>query len=357
MEWGLGPYIFEIFKSKNHSTMNIGDRVRLLRDKEEGIVYAFLPGNIVEIEIEEGFRIPVLRSEVVTVSPMESQRMKPAESASGSFAKKQEEFPTFSRKAPFAEKGIYLAFVPVNDRELTLHIINNSDWVLPFVVYQDLSGKQSGLASGVLSPRTNQRLTDLLTQNIEQWPIFEVQGLYFREGSDAVKPPFQKRLRCRVQSFYKKKQQVPVLAKEGYVYQLDEENMAGAASDAPAAPTSGSVLAAELRERMLSSEPTISHKKVETPQSVVDLHVEKLSPTSDALSSADKMKLQLDTYERQLEKAIAAGLDEITFIHGAGSGALRQEIHRRLSKHQNVQFFEDAQKEKFGYGATFAKIK
>lgn len=329
----------------------------MLRDKEEGIIYAFLPGNIVEIEIEEGFRIPVLRSEVVTVSPMESQRMKPAESASGSFAKKQEEFPTFSRKAPFAEKGIYLAFVPVNDRELTLHIINNSDWVLPFVVYQDVAGKQSGLASGVLSPRTNQRLTDLLTQNIEQWPIFEVQTLYFREGSNTVKPPFQNRLRCRVQSFYKKKQQVPVLAKEGYVYQLDEENTPSAAApDAPTSSAPATVSAADLRERMLSPEPTTSHK-VETPQSVVDLHAEKLGPTSDALSNADKLKLQLTTFERQLENAIAAGLDEITFIHGAGNGVLRQEIQRRLSKHQNVQFFEDAQKEKFGYGATFAKIK
>ncbi len=332
--------------------MNIGDKVRLLRDKEEGIVYAFLPGNIVEIEIEEGFRIPVLRSEVVSVSPMESQRMKPTESAGGSSAKKQEEFPTFSRKSPFAEKGIYLAFVPVNDRELTVHLINNSDWVMPFVMYQELAGKQSGLASGVLSPRTNHRLTDLLTKDIEQWPIFELQALYFREGNSAVKPPFHKRLRCRVQSFYKKKQQVPVLAKEGYVYQLDEENVTGTA----APPTSAGISAAELRERMLSPETTTSHK-VETPQSVVDLHLEKLSPNPDTLSTADKLKLQLTTFERHLESAIAAGLDEITFIHGAGSGVLRQEIHRRLSQHQNLQFFEDAQKEKFGYGATFAKIK
>ncbi|GHB58838.1 Smr/MutS family protein [Persicitalea jodogahamensis] len=335
--------------------MNIGDKVRLLRDKEEGIVYAFLPGNIVEIEIEEGFRIPVLRSEVVSVSPMESQRLKPAESAGGSFARKQEEFPTFSRKAPFAEKGIYMAFVPVNDLELTVHLINNSDWALPFTVYQDSAGRQAGLASGVLSPRTNQRLTDLLTKDIEQWPIFEVQALYFREGSSDIKPPFHKRLRCRVQSFYKKKQQVPVLAKEGYVYQLDEENVAGPVTpDVPPKPSS--VTASELRERMLSPESTTSHK-VETPQAVVDLHLEKLSPIPDAVSNADKLKLQLATFERQLENAIAAGLDEITFIHGAGSGVLRQEIHRRLSQHKNVQFFEDAQKEKFGYGATFAKIK
>ncbi len=55
--------------------MNIGDKVRLVHGREEGIVYAFLPGNVVEVEIEDGFRIPVLRNEIVTISPVESQRL------------------------------------------------------------------------------------------------------------------------------------------------------------------------------------------------------------------------------------------------------------------------------------------
>ena len=67
--------------------------------------------------------------------------------------------------------------------------------------------------------------------------------------------------------------------------------------------------------------------------------------------------IQLKTFEQQLEKAIASGMDEITFIHGVGNGVLRTELHRRMSKHKNVKFYEDAQKEKFGYGATKVKIK
>jgi dsDNA-specific endonuclease/ATPase MutS2 len=50
-------------------------------------------------------------------------------------------------------------------------------------------------------------------------------------------------------------------------------------------------------------------------------------------------------------------MDEITFIHGAGSGALKNELHRQLGKNQHVQYFKDALKEKFGYGATLVKIK
>jgi dsDNA-specific endonuclease/ATPase MutS2 len=50
-------------------------------------------------------------------------------------------------------------------------------------------------------------------------------------------------------------------------------------------------------------------------------------------------------------------MDEIIFIHGVGNGTLRNELHKRLSGHKNVKYYEDAQKEKFGYGATKVKIK
>ena len=48
--------------------MNIGDRVRLMRGKEEGIVTKLLGNNIIEIEIEDGFTIPVKANEVVVIN-------------------------------------------------------------------------------------------------------------------------------------------------------------------------------------------------------------------------------------------------------------------------------------------------
>jgi hypothetical protein len=56
--------------------MNIGDRVRLLRGREEGIIVGFGSNNLVEVEIEDGFRIPALRSEVVVVAAEEAQRFR-----------------------------------------------------------------------------------------------------------------------------------------------------------------------------------------------------------------------------------------------------------------------------------------
>ena len=51
--------------------MNIGDKVRLLHGKEEGIITKLSSGGQVEIEIEDGFRIPALKSEVVVINEAE----------------------------------------------------------------------------------------------------------------------------------------------------------------------------------------------------------------------------------------------------------------------------------------------
>mgnify|MGYP001801331685 FL=1 len=69
------------------------------------------------------------------------------------------------------------------------------------------------------------------------------------------------------------------------------------------------------------------------------------------------LELQLTTFEEKLDQAIATGMDEITFIHGVGSGVLRDAIHKRLSTMKNINYFQDAMREKFGYGATRVRIK
>ena len=45
-------------------------------------------------------------------------------------------------------------------------------------------------------------------------------------------------------------------------------------------------------------------------------------------------------------------LEKLKIIHGVGAGILRKEIHRRLSKKTEVKYFEDADKERFGFGST-----
>ncbi len=86
--------------------MNIGDRVRLLRGREEGVIVGFgSNNNIVEVEIEDGFRIPALRSEVVVVAAEEAQRFRREEPD----PRKIE--PRGGAKEVVSIKGIFFAFV------------------------------------------------------------------------------------------------------------------------------------------------------------------------------------------------------------------------------------------------------
>jgi len=327
--------------------MNIGDKVRLVHGREEGIIYAFLPGNVIEVEIEDGFRIPVLRNELVTISPVESQRLNRTPAGQNIAPQRDRIEP---RQKVFAEKGIYIAFVSVNDRAVTLHIINNSDWTLPFTAATQQENVHTGLAAGLLQPRTSQKLTELQMKDFESWPVFSFNLLHYRDGSYDAVQPFQKKIKCRAQSFYKSKGPAPVLNKDAFVFQLDEENVKKEEL------VSKTDISEQLRTSLMGGAPT-AKIELEKPEGVVDLHIEKLMEDFSKISKEEILKKQLAAFETSLEQAIGNGMEEITFIHGAGSGVLRDELHRRLSKNQHVQYFKDAQKEKFGYGATLVKIK
>ncbi|MDQ3395598.1 MAG: Smr/MutS family protein, partial [Bacteroidota bacterium] len=88
------------------------------------------------------------------------------------------------------------------------------------------------------------------------------------------------------------------------------------------------------------------------PPSEVDLHIEMLVGNHGNMSNGEILQLQISTFEKLLDQAIASGMDEITFIHGSGNGVLKNAIHKKLSKLPGIKFFKDAKKEKFGYGAT-----
>jgi len=343
--------------------MNIGDKVRLLRAKEQGVISRFLPGDMIEIEIEDGFRIPVMRSELVPVSPLEAERLL----RTSTYAPQK----TVAPKAPeiLASQGIYLAFAPVNDREYSLYLINNTDWEFPYALGEESAAPSGGvqfrgLHSGVLKPRTQQKMNDLYQHaKFDEWPTFVVQGLWFLAGKSSLRAPLIKRFKGRAATFFKTKTTLPVLNQPGFMTQLDADEANAAASgqpssNRPVAPKPTTIRPYELKEAMLNPKSETGSISVERPSAIIDLHTDVLLPEGvGSRTAADLLKLQLHTFEKSLENAIANGMNEITFIHGVGSGSLRTELHKRMGQHANVKFFEDAQKQKFGYGATKVTLK
>lgn len=315
--------------------MNIGDKVRMLRGKEEGFITKIINDKLVEVEIEDGFRIPTLRSDLVIVSTEEANYFDKEE---------REEVPIASPpKGKIADAGFCLAFHPINDRDFSVFLINGSHSIVPFTVYYQRKEELVPKLAGHLAPSTHVKLDILSRTSFETWPEIIIQALRFSPKGKQVIAPLEKKFKFRAASFFKNEKIAPVIMKKSFIFEI---NTAETVTDVK-----------KLNEKLLegSSQSHISNI-LERPSSVVDLHIEKLVDNVEVIPKSAIINMQLQAFEKALDNAIASGLSEITFIHGVGNGVLRDNIHKRLSRHPNIAYYKDAMKEKFGYGATVVKI-
>jgi len=77
---------------------------------------------------------------------------------------------------------------------------------------------------------------------------------------------------------------------------------------------------------------------------VLDLHTFKPSDACDII----------DEYIRECRKK---GIRRVRIIHGKGTGALREMVHRHLENNTTVAGFSLAMPEEGGWGATIATLR
>ncbi|MGI4735486.1 MAG: Smr/MutS family protein [Janthinobacterium lividum] len=400
--------------------MNVGDRVRLLTGTEEGIITRLLDSELVEVAIDNDFTIPVLLRELVAVAAEEGQAFRrpapeaarpatgskknkplggqpkvsrpgapaptgptpPGQPKAGGPSAAMPPRPAAATPPPPAAKGLYLALVHQAPELLALHLLNNTEAEVVFTYGEERAGKYRALATDKLKAKAaSAPLAHLHLKDFEHWPAVVFQLLSFKLNGDAAYDLLTKRQSFKATTFYTSRRPAPVIGKEAYLFQLDErpapaltpEKLAQAEAALEAAATPAPVLdsqqAAKLQQALggdkpapalavLAPTPPKPAEALVAPPHEFDLHIEALHPEGpEGLSNTAMLRLQLDAFEDALSRALATNMHEIIFIHGAGNGVLRKEIHRQLSRNKDIKFFEEAQKEKFGYGATLVRLK
>jgi len=315
--------------------MNIGDRVRVLHGKEEGVIRKISAGGRIEVEIEDGFVIPVLKSEVVLVAEAEKNHFGETQHSSSEF---ETPLPISAPK----DQGLYLAFLPINDQNLSLYLINDSRQAYVSHASEVYGTNHRTLYAGTLGAGEAKKIDDRLLQELDEWPAFLLRFIAIQPKLEKAIPAFERQFKLKATQFFKHLSKAPLLGKNTYLFALEqttkELDIRG--------------LNAELNQLSSAPQPT----KVQAPPSSIDLHIEAIHPKPDSLSNSEKLRIQLEVFEKNLNQAIAAGMDQITFIHGIGNGVLRKEIHKQLSQIGNISYFQDTQKDQWGYGATLVKI-
>jgi len=84
----------------------------------------------------------------------------------------------------------------------------------------------------------------------------------------------------------------------------------------------------------------------------VDIHIELIIPTTRGLSADKMINLQLEFTKKAVEKALLMQLYKIILIHGEGKGKLRGIIRSYLHKHHPKCEVINADKLKYGDGAS-----
>ncbi|GAA4316334.1 hypothetical protein GCM10023149_13220 [Mucilaginibacter gynuensis] len=313
----------------------LGDFVRFVDEKMEGYVTRIIDEQMIGVTGDDDFEIPVLASKVTTVHGYEGG--KKAETKTGT---EEAAIPA----SEFISKGIYIGVV--NDAKagsvVHFHLLNETSFQLLASFTTDTGGKYKGEYAGILAPNTSVQIYSAQLADLQVWPKFSLNVVYHTKQNVKPEEPLVFTEKFKAKDFAGAKKKLPVNGLQGWLIRVDEPELV--------------IDADKLKESFFKTaeEKTSIPAK---PVTEVDLHIEKLREDHQFINSSEILKIQLTHFNKTLDAAIVHQLPEITFIHGAGNGILRHELHKLLSKHPKVQTFMDARKEKFGYGATKAILK
>ena len=300
--------------------MNIGDRVRILHGTEEGIVTRIVDNKTLEIEVEDGFNIPVLISDVVKVEDKEDKYFGEEVAETGTAPKKQA-----------AETGTFVTLTLENKtNDYKIYIINNTDNdQLCAVFRKDGSLKFSGIFRSLVKSRSAIEIRKIHAGQLSDYNDLYFQIIIFRAKSGPLQSPVERHIRINKLLSKDPVNDIPVLGGNGWSRQIDDVQ-----KEIKAEPESTSDF----------DQPLISNE--------FDLHAEALGLEEEKMFPTEILEAQLSAFNNTLDMAIVQGMREITFIHGVGAGTLKKKLIQEIRKRKEVRFWEDAQKEKFGYGAT-----
>ncbi|MBE9582913.1 Smr/MutS family protein [Mucilaginibacter sp. JRF] len=313
----------------------LGDFVRFIDEKLEGYVTRIIDEQMIGVTGEDGFEIPVLASKVTSVYGHMDTDDKDIPKAAA---------PVLIPAGEFISRGIYLAAVPDSRASSVahFHLINTTSFQLLVSVYGEQDKKFRGEYAGIIQPKSSVLVYSAQLADLQVWPKLSFSIIYHTTQNVQPPAPFVYTEKFKAKDFAGAKQKLPVTGEQGWMFRLDEDELV--------------IDANKLKESFFKS----AEEKTEVvgkPATEVDLHIEKLRDDHHFLGSAEILKIQLDHFNKKLDAAIVHQLPEIVFIHGAGNGILRHELHKALGRNNKVQTFMDARKEKFGYGATKAILK
>lgn len=333
----------------------IGDKVRFLNEKGEGVISGFVNKSTVNVHIEEGFDIPYAIDQLVSIHENKPKETVPTPAPAIS----NDVTPIIKDIIPVNStfsKGIYLLFIPENDKNvlespLQLAITNYTEYDVLYTLSAKRAEGYVTISTGDIGSGKNNNILLISRSELERFTHVKVDLVYYSNAAHKPIPPVSEILRINPVRFYKENNFVktPFLPKRAFVAVIAGLDDSANRENVEIDPDE---LVRAMKQKRSSSLNILSKPhKLNDPETEIDLHIEELIESHAGMSNAQIIELQLKHFKQELDNAIANNFKKITFIHGVGIGRLKQEIHSILKTYDRIRF-HDAPYSKYGFGAT-----
>lgn len=380
--------------------MKKGDKVRFLSEVGGGKVAGFQGKNIVLVEDEDGFEIPMPINEVVVVeqddyamgkmisAKMEAQQKAEEHAATELHQDSRsiksilndhdeqtdmhvDEYDAADReitfRAPVQEReggnklSAYLAFVPVDIKEIThtrfeTYIVNDSNYYIHYSYLVAEGNAWTQKSVGEVEPNTKLFIEEFGREVLNDMGRIGVQlTAYKKDKPFLLKPAIDVQFRIDPVKFYKLH-----VFEENEFFEQPSLLFTIVDNDEVARPLV--VDSKRLKEQMYKDEKIIAHEGKKKRQKddgtlVIDLHADELLETTAGMNAADILHYQLDVFKKTMDENKKKKGQKIVFIHGKGEGVLRHALVHELNYRYKSCTYQDASFQEYGYGATQVTIK
>jgi len=325
----------------------IGDKIILLHSDEEGTVVEFINDKMVMVNVE-GVKFPVYMDQIdfPYFKIFSTARKEESKKLFVDDIRKEKQKVTLP-----SNEGVFLSFFPVFNKDvfnddnvdkMKIFLVNSNADNYNFIYNLNYAGENKFSLKNTIRSASDFYIHDISFEDMSDNPKFSFE--FSLVTSDKKKADFfEAGLKVKAKQLFKKIEESRIKNDASFSFQVFQEypeKLHEERVDLSALSKGGSY---DIKK---------ASRHLPPPQSVVDLHFDKIANDTNGLSSFQMLDMQLATFEKYLDLARAHRLPEMIVIHGIGEGRLRDEIHERLRLSKGIKSFVNQFHPLYGFGAT-----
>lgn len=340
----------------------VGDRVRFLNEVGGGTITKVMINNLVKVMSQDGFEVPVQKTELILIEPVvlkEEKNIGSESKVETSITEELDEEMIEGNDSPL----LFYAFVPTSEKEplksdIQEYLINDCNYTVLYNISTKVEGKQRSIASGKIAANTKEPVSKMNINEISGEYSLNFQFLFLQNNEYDYKPAMTKEISIKDVKFYKdnafgendffyENAMLLTLIDDKFEQSLEKLNK-----------ESLNKLLKEKQESGVYEEQKKEKYSARKEDLVIeeDLHINALLDNVKGMSNTEILNFQMDHFHKTLKKAMEDKASKVIFIHGIGNGTLKSELRKSLETDYKNLKHQDASYKEYGYGATLVVL-